>query len=136
MNVNKLIITMFFSIAILGLVGCKKENDKPVTHIPAYESGNRESEPIGKINDLPEEFEETLSKLGIKAGIIPIIDHESGDIFIFKSRDTEIRDFKFPISTQEIKSVTPITVFRFEGSKCTGISLGGSGAIICSHIKY
>lgn len=136
MNINKLVTTIFFSIAILGLIGCKKENDKPVTNIPAYESGNRKPESIKKINDLPEEFEETLSKLGITAGIIPIIDHESGDIFLFKSRDTEIRDLKFPISTQEIKSVTPITVFRFEGSKCSAISLGGSGTIVCSHIKY
>ncbi|MBX3630889.1 MAG: hypothetical protein KF908_13495 [Nitrosomonas sp.] len=136
MNVNKLIITTFSSIAILGLIGCKKEDDKPVTNILAYASKAEQSEPIQKINDLPKEFEETLSKLGIKAGIVPIIDHESGDIFIFKSRDAEIKDLKFPISTQEIKSVTPITVFRFEGSKCTGISLGGSGAIVCTHIRH
>ncbi len=137
MNVNKLIITTIFSIAILGLIGCKKEHDKPVTHIPPYESGNKEPESIHQVHDLPKEAEEALNRLGIKVGLIPIVDHESGDIFIFKGRDIELKDLKFPISTRKIESITPITIFSYEGSKCSGVTLGGgSGQGGCSKPKH
>ncbi len=136
MNVNKLIITTIFSIAILGLIGCKQEHDKPVTHIPPYESGSKEPESIHKVHDLPKEVEEAFNQLGIKIGLIPIIDHENGNIFVFKGRDTKIEDLKFPISTRKIESVTPIAIFRYEGSRCTGMSFGGSGTIVCSHSMY
>ncbi len=135
MKARQIIITTISFIAILGLTGCLTEHEESSTNIHPYTSGNEDPPTLKGVRDLPEGIEEELNNLGINIGILPIVDHETGDIFVFKGRDVEIGDIEFPISTSSIESITGITVFRYVGSKCFGIGLNGRFVGGCSHIQ-
>lgn len=121
----------------IGVIGCapysigRDNSYSPAQHAPKPHSGYQEI----LVKELPKSLQKELEQfLGTnKIFFITALtdDKESRNtLTVLTNPNTRTRNLQFPIKTEAIIDIRPISIFTFKGSHCAGVNGGGGAGVI------
>ncbi len=132
-------LILLISIGVVGCAGQSIGGDKPYSgrpteHVPRPQVGYQEI----SVKELPiklqKELEQFLGTNRIFFLTAVTDDKESrNNLLVLTNPNLKTRELQFPIKTEAIIDVTPLSVFSFTGSHCRAVNGGGgTGVISCT----